>query len=77
MAMRCPQCHATAKTRTSVELSDLVRKSYHQCQNLKCGLTFISMTEIYCTLNRPDLPSHTLEALPPDRFPISHQEKPL
>ncbi|WP_255562194.1 ogr/Delta-like zinc finger family protein [Rahnella sp. PD12R] len=37
MAIRCPRCHAVAKTRTSVELSDLVRRSYHQCQNMLCG----------------------------------------
>ena len=34
MAMRCPRCRAIAKTRTSVELSLLVRRSYHQCQNM-------------------------------------------
>ncbi|WP_410003191.1 ogr/Delta-like zinc finger family protein [Salmonella enterica] len=28
--MRCPRCRAIAKTRTSVELSLLVRRSYHQ-----------------------------------------------
>ena len=52
MAMRCPRCRAIAKTRTSVELSLLVRRSYHQCQNMLCGYCFTSMTEIDGSLNQ-------------------------
>ncbi|WP_234013342.1 ogr/Delta-like zinc finger family protein [Cronobacter dublinensis] len=51
MAIRCPRCRAIAKTRTSVELSLLVRRSYHQCQNMLCGYCFTSMTEIDGSLN--------------------------
>ena len=52
MAMRCPRCRALANTRTSVELNDLVRRSYHQCQIMLCGYCFTSMTQIDESLNQ-------------------------
>ncbi|WP_404853440.1 ogr/Delta-like zinc finger family protein [Escherichia coli] len=68
--MRCPRCRATAKTRTSVELSDLVRRSYHQCQNMLCGYCFTSMTQIDESLNQTQpVPGATV---PQDVFPRSH-----
>ncbi|MBJ2354795.1 ogr/Delta-like zinc finger family protein, partial [Dickeya solani] len=51
MAIKCPKCRAVAKTRTSQELSPLVRRSYHQCQNMLCGYCFTSMTHIDEPLN--------------------------
>lgn len=70
MAMRCPRCRAVAKTRTSVELSDLVRRSYHQCQNMLCGYCFTSMTQIEESLNQTQpVPG---AVVPQDVFPRSH-----
>ena len=70
MAMRCPRCRAVAKTRTSVELSDLVRRSYHQCQNMLCGYCFTSMTQIDESLNQTQpVPG---AVVPQDVFPRSY-----
>ena len=70
MAMRCPHCRAVTKTRTSVELSDLVRRSYHQCQNMLCGYCFTSMTQIDESLNQTQpVPG---AVVPQDVFPRSH-----
>ncbi len=70
MAMHCPRCRAVAKTRTSVELSDLVRRSYHQCQNMLCGYCFTSMTQIDESLNQTQpVPG---AVVPQDVFPRSH-----
>ncbi|WP_127959344.1 ogr/Delta-like zinc finger family protein [Serratia microhaemolytica] len=71
MAMRCPRCRATAKTRTSVELSVLVRRSYHQCQNMLCGYCFTSMTEIDGALNQTQPVAGA--TLPQELLPPSHQ----
>ncbi|WP_460526626.1 Ogr/Delta-like zinc finger protein [Hafnia psychrotolerans] len=68
--MRCPRCRAVAKTRTSVELSLLVRRSYHQCQNMLCGYCFTSMTEIDGALNQTQTAPGAL--VPQDVFPRSH-----
>lgn len=70
MAMRCPRCRAIANTRTSVELSLLVRRSYHQCQNMLCGYCFTSMTEIDGSLNQTQPASGAM--VPQDVFPRSH-----
>lgn len=70
MAMRCPRCRAVAKTRTSVELSITVRRSYHQCQNMLCGYCFTSMTEIDGALNQTQPAPGAL--VPQDVFPRSH-----
>jgi hypothetical protein len=71
MALRCPHCRATAKTRTSVELSLLVKKSYHQCQNMLCGYCFTSMTEIDSSLNQTQPIAGA--TVPQDALPESHQ----
>lgn len=70
MAMRCPRCRAIAKTRTSVELSLLVRRSYHHCQNMLCGYCFTSMTEIDGSLNQTQPAPGAL--VPKEAFPRSH-----
>lgn len=70
MTMRCPYCRAFAKTRTSTELSNLVRRSYHQCQNMLCGYCFTSMTQIDGSLNQTQpVPG---ARIPLDAFPRSH-----
>ncbi|CAX57659.1 Phage transcriptional activator, Ogr/delta [Erwinia billingiae Eb661] len=47
----CPKCNASAKTRTSVRLSELTRRSYHQCNNLACGVTFTTLDSVEHFLN--------------------------
>lgn len=70
MSKKCPLCKASTKTRSSIELSPTVWKSYHQCQNMHCGYAFITMTEVVGSLNqtRPVLK----ETIPPKMFPQSH-----
>ena len=70
MAIKCPRCRAIAKTRTSVEMSKMTRRSYHQCQNMLCGCSFTSMTEIEGFLNETKpVPG---AYVPKDVFPRSH-----
>ncbi|WP_140918798.1 ogr/Delta-like zinc finger family protein [Limnobaculum xujianqingii] len=70
MAIRCPRCRAIAKTRTSTELSQMTRRSYHQCQNMLCGCSFTSLTEIDGFLNETKpVPG---ASVPKDAFPKSH-----
>ncbi|MDD9341739.1 MAG: ogr/Delta-like zinc finger family protein [Providencia heimbachae] len=61
MAFNCPKCGAVTYTKTSKAMSNETRRSYHQCQNILCGVTFTTITsvEIYLTKLTP------LE-LPPD-----------
>lgn len=46
MAFKCPDCGATAYTRTSRMMSILTRETYYQCSNLECGATFKSYEQI-------------------------------
>lgn len=52
----CPHCDAPAVTRTSEQMSPLLRKSWHWCQNRECGHRFASFTEIRYTLSPPATP---------------------
>jgi len=73
MAFRCPRCGAVAKTRTSEEMSNITRRSYHQCNNMLCGCTFTTTTTLeryICTPNPPDLSDGF--RLPRQAFPSSH-----
>lgn len=73
MAFKCPRCGAVAKTRTSEVMSSETRRSYHQCQNLLCGSTFITLTSLERILNTPkpvELPKGL--TLPQNAFPRTH-----
>ncbi|MCA7001303.1 MULTISPECIES: ogr/Delta-like zinc finger family protein [Pectobacteriaceae] len=70
MALKCPKCRATAKTRTSVEITELTRRSYHQCQNMLCGHCFTSTTYIDGSLN--DTRPAPGACVPSSVFPRSH-----
>lgn len=65
-AMACPHCAAPARVRTSEQLSPLVRKSWHWCSNPACGHSFVTFTEIQCTLSPPAIPR------PGVVLPLSH-----
>ncbi|MEM6162447.1 ogr/Delta-like zinc finger family protein [Erwinia sp. P6884] len=66
----CPKCGASAKTRTSVMLSNEVRRSYHQCNNLSCGSAFTTLDAVEHFLNNvTPVAAHTV---PTDIFPRSN-----
>lgn len=50
-ALPCPHCSAAALVRTSQQLTPLIRKSWHRCENLQCGHTFVSFTEVAYTMS--------------------------
>ncbi|MDZ4237330.1 MAG: ogr/Delta-like zinc finger family protein [Hydrogenophaga sp.] len=54
--LRCPHCDAPSFERNSEQLSPLLRKSWYRCDNLACGHTFVSFTEIRYTLTPPATP---------------------
>ncbi|CAM3520417.1 hypothetical protein BS639_09080 [Rouxiella silvae] len=66
----CPKCGASAKTRTSVMLSNEVRRSYHQCNNLSCGSAFTTLDAVEHFLNNV-LPMKA-NAVPKGLFPNSN-----
>lgn len=47
----CPHCDFPALTRTSTQLSKLVKRSMHSCTNPECGHTFVTHQEIVRTLS--------------------------
>lgn len=57
MAMQCPHCSSPAHTRTSRYMSPTCKESYMQCSNLRCGFTFVSITEVARTLSPSATPN--------------------
>lgn len=53
LRINCPHCGSKARIRTSKQLSTLVRRSYCQCENLHCGHTFVTHTEVVGSLSPP------------------------
>lgn len=45
-AIRCPHCGTSAPVRRSEQQNPLMFKAWHLCQNVQCGHTFVSFTEI-------------------------------
>jgi hypothetical protein len=81
MVMKCPHCHSAATTRSSREISALVREVYYQCNNVVCGHTFKAMVEIVKTLSPPALAdpaiSAQLEARTPQAQQPEHRTAPI
>lgn len=77
MSATCPLCGHNARTRTSTAMSNLTRRSYHQCQNLLCGCTFVTLATVEYLLTKPVAqplpPGLTLKERPAP--PGSHQGK--
>ncbi|EKG4360555.1 DNA-binding transcriptional regulator [Salmonella enterica] len=42
----CPKCHHAAHARTSRYLTENTKERYHQCQNINCSCTFMTMETI-------------------------------
>ncbi|ECW1949485.1 hypothetical protein F3T23_23225, partial [Salmonella enterica subsp. enterica] len=51
--MRCPFCRHSAHTRTSRYVSDNVKESYLQCQNIYCSATFKTHESICAVIRSP------------------------
>ncbi|MFV4846462.1 DNA-binding transcriptional regulator [Edwardsiella tarda] len=41
--MHCPLCKSAAHARSSRYLSAETKERYHQCQNINCSCTFVTM----------------------------------
>jgi hypothetical protein len=42
----CPKCKHSAHARTSRYLSENTKERYHQCTNVDCGCTFVTMESV-------------------------------
>lgn len=51
--MRCPFCRTAAHVRTSRYMSDSVKESYLQCQNVHCSATFKTHESIFEVIRSP------------------------
>ncbi|UJD79805.1 MULTISPECIES: ogr/Delta-like zinc finger family protein [Serratia] len=69
----CPICGATARTRTSRQLSNMTTRQYHQCQNFECSITFTTLNSVEKLVTkrggREEIPPGFI---PQDAFPTSH-----
>jgi len=45
-AIRCPHCDTSAHVCRNEQQTPMILKAWHQCQNIQCGHTFVSFTEI-------------------------------
>lgn len=44
--MHCPICRHAAHARSSRYLSENTKERYHQCQNINCSCTFVTMESV-------------------------------
>ncbi|EPL8006046.1 ogr/Delta-like zinc finger family protein [Klebsiella aerogenes] len=51
--MRCPNCGQAAYVRTSKYMSENVKESYLQCQNVYCSTTFKTHESIFESIRSP------------------------
>ncbi|MEO3990237.1 ogr/Delta-like zinc finger family protein [Pseudocitrobacter cyperus] len=42
----CPKCQHVAHARTSRYLSENTKERYHQCTNISCSCTFVTMEAV-------------------------------
>lgn len=42
----CPKCHHATHARTSRYLSENTKERYHQCTNIHCSCTFVTMESV-------------------------------
>ncbi|MFZ4219688.1 ogr/Delta-like zinc finger family protein [Enterobacter ludwigii] len=73
---RCPKCKASTRTRTSDPISNTTQRSYHQCNNILCGITFVTMTTVTHIVsdNTPDpAKMRDLPPIPMAAFRKSHR----
>ncbi|WP_312633998.1 ogr/Delta-like zinc finger family protein [Pseudescherichia sp.] len=51
--MRCPFCRTAAHVRTSCYMSDSIKESYLQCENVLCSATFKTYESIFEVIRSP------------------------
>ena len=51
--MHCPRCRHAAHARSSRYLSEETKERYHQCQNIDCGHTFVTMETVTSSIMIP------------------------
>lgn len=69
----CPICGATARTRTSRQLSNMTTRQYHQCQNFECSITFTTLNSVEKLVTKRGPREETPpDFIPQDAFPRSH-----
>lgn len=57
MAFTCPHCDHIANRRSSRHVTALLKESYYQCSNLRCGFTFAALEEVVRALSPPATPN--------------------
>ena len=68
----CPKCGSSTRTRSSDPLSDTVRRSYHQCNNILCSTTFCVLAEVNHIVNHGRL-NQEIPPVPLSALPKSHR----
>ncbi|WP_022940101.1 ogr/Delta-like zinc finger family protein [Psychromonas hadalis] len=61
MLIRCPSCLCKSRIAASEQLSNETRRTYNQCLNFNCGVTFTQLTSLEKIIRSPSQGSH-----PPD-----------
>ncbi|WP_145519449.1 ogr/Delta-like zinc finger family protein [Yersinia bercovieri] len=49
----CPLCHSAAHTRSSSQVTTETKERYHQCINVNCGHTFVTMESFMRSISKP------------------------
>jgi Ogr/Delta-like zinc finger. len=57
----CPKCKHVAHARTSRYLSENTKERYHQCTNINCSCTFVTMESVDRFIS---VPGATLQSSP-------------
>ncbi|MGF2652852.1 ogr/Delta-like zinc finger family protein [Serratia marcescens] len=65
----CPLCGASARTRTSRMANEerTIRRTWYQCNNLECGVSFITLQHV------EGLTGKNKKTIPWEDFPKSHR----
>ncbi|HEO8926422.1 TPA: ogr/Delta-like zinc finger family protein [Klebsiella aerogenes] len=53
MALKCPECGTTTHARTSAYEAPSIKRSWYQCQNLKCSCTFTVLESVDTIIMKP------------------------
>lgn len=51
--MHCPLCREAAHARSSRYISNETKERYHQCQNVNCGCTFVTLESLARYIMQP------------------------
>ncbi len=53
MSYRCPNCGSSARSRFTEYDEHCIRAMFHQCNNLYCGISFRTRTEVDKIISPP------------------------